>query len=143
MLQRVQKLDDILLSYTNVLKQHINSCPNFDPKKNPISKSIRNSLGLENLGIVANVKTLSLTARCLFALFYSSHHPSTLQTPQKGAMPQVRGTKNSAPRAPTSSWVYSTFGTYDFHLFRQVQAVKMKRHFSKATVICPQNSEKQ
>lgn len=49
--------------------------------KNPISKSIKNYFELENLGIVANVKTLSLRARILFPLCYPSNNWSIPQTP--------------------------------------------------------------
>lgn len=68
MLQRAQKLDDILLSYTNVSEEAYLVLI-LIPNKNPTSKSIKNYFDLRNLGIIANVKTLSLRARFLFILF--------------------------------------------------------------------------
>lgn len=106
------------------------------PNKNPISKSIKNYFDLRNLGIIANVKTLSLRARFLFILFLSCHHWSTPQTSSVlVAMPQMWGMKELSPQ--TTTIPVDLLSLRDLLLGMDNQKW-MKNHFSKAIIICPQ-----
>lgn len=101
---------------------------------NPISKSIKNYFDLISLGIVAHMKTLSLGAFTPLTTVYSTNPRCCRRT-----APQKEEPVN--PALSTSSLV----GSQDDVVRRTTafgvdtgRSKWMKKHFSKATITCPQ-----
>lgn len=115
--------------------------------KNPTSKSIKNYFDLENLGIVANVKTSSLRARILSPLCCPSNNWSTPQTPSAAEWqcPKKRGTKRTQPpdhRHPCG-FAQPLFRTCDYIFWGRCGQSKWRNTLAKQPLFVHKNSEKQ
>lgn len=109
--------------------------------KNPISKSIKNYFDLGNLGIIANVKSLVSNSQVPI-------HPFLILSPLvhstnlicfSGKAPNVRNERTQPPDHHHPCGFAQPLGLVTTSLGVSMGNQKwMKKHFSKATIICPQ-----